>query len=80
MYPADPTLLLILLVVAVILILGSRNLRWLWKSRWLTQLDALILLVSGILGAVFLGFLGLLAGGMVGFLMLLVIRRIRDEE
>ena len=79
MYPADPTLLLILLVVAVILILGSRNLRWLWKSRWLTQLDALILLVSGILGAVFLGFLGLLAGGMAGFLILLVIRRIRDE-
>ncbi len=79
MYPADPTLLLILLVVAVILILGSRNLRWLWKSRWLTQLDALILLVSGILGAVFLGLLGLLAGGMAGFLILLVLRRIRDE-
>jgi hypothetical protein len=79
MYPADPTLLLILLLVAVIFILGSRNLRWLWKSRWLTQLDALILLVSGILGAVFLGFLGLLVGGMLGFLILLVIRRIREE-
>jgi multisubunit Na+/H+ antiporter MnhB subunit len=54
MYPADPTLLLILLVVTVILVLGSRNLRRLWQNRWLTQLDALILLVSGMLGAVFL--------------------------
>jgi ABC-type lipoprotein release transport system permease subunit len=31
------------------------------------------------LGAVFLGFLGLLVGGMLGFLILLVIRRIREE-
>jgi hypothetical protein len=39
MYPVDPAIL-ILLVIAVALIFGAWNLKWLWRSRRLTQLDA----------------------------------------